>query len=126
MVDLDYESLRAGTTKENSDSGAEVARKFNDNFKKIAEMFYELDQKIQNNGAVKIAINGTVVETDEDGVVHLPLASRTQAGLVQSEDSENSIVADENGTMKVSSLNVNKLVQSDGETLILSGGNAST
>ena len=32
-----YELLRAGTTQANSDSGSEVARKINDNFKNVQD-----------------------------------------------------------------------------------------
>lgn len=123
MADLNYESLKAGTTKENSDSGAEVARKFNNNFKKVADKLNEMDEKIQN-GAAKIAIGGTVIEADETGTINLPVVSKKQIGLVSSSESENAIVADENGTMKVNSLNVNKLVQADSDLIILDGGNA--
>ena len=38
-----YELLRAGTTQANSDSGSEVARKINDNFKNVQDKFTELD-----------------------------------------------------------------------------------
>ena len=34
-----YELLRAGTTQANSDSGSEVARKINDNFKNVQDKF---------------------------------------------------------------------------------------
>lgn len=124
LADLKYESLRAGTTKENSDSGAEVARKVNDNFKKVADKLDELDGIIQKGGTAKIAINGKVIAADEDGTIHLPFVSEDQIGLVQSSESEGAIVADVNGTMKVSSLNVNKLVQTDSDVIILDGGNA--
>lgn len=124
MADLNYESLKAGTTKENSDSGAEVARKVNDNFKKVADKLSEIDEKIQSGGTAKIAINGTVIEADETGTINFPVVSKEQIGLVSSSETENAIVADENGTMKVNSLNVNRLVQADSDLIILDGGTA--
>ena len=125
MADLNYESLKAGTTKENSDSGAEVARKINENFKKTADELNEINKKIQSGATAKIAINGTVLEADENGTINLPIVSKEQIGLVSSSEEEDAIVADENGAMKVNSLNVNKLVQADDDFIILDGGNAS-
>lgn len=125
MADLNYESLKAGTTKENSDSGAEVARKINENFKKTADELNEINKKIQSGATAKIAINGTVLEVDENGTINLPVVSKEQIGLVSSSEEEDAIVADKNGAMKVNSLNVNKLVQADDDFIILDGGNAS-
>lgn len=48
MADLTLETLRAGTTKNDSDSGAEVARKFNDNFAKIKTKVSELYDRAEN------------------------------------------------------------------------------
>ena len=45
---LVYELLRAGSTQADSDSGAEVARKFNDNFDKTAKKFQEIEQSIKD------------------------------------------------------------------------------
>jgi len=125
LADLNYESLKAGTTKENSDSGAEVARKINENFKKTADELNEINKKIQSGATAKIAINGTVLEADENGTINLPVVSKEQIGLVSSSEEEDAIVADKNGAMKVNSLNVNKLVQADDDFIILDGGNAS-
>ena len=46
------------------------------------------------------------------------------AGVVTSSTGENKVAVAEDGSMEVNSLNMNKLVQSDGDTLILDGGNA--
>lgn len=51
LADLTFETLKAGTTKENSDSGAEVARKFNDNFAKVTTKMTELDTKLQEEAS---------------------------------------------------------------------------
>ena len=53
------------------------------------------------------------------------LSVQHKAGLVQSSDGEDAIVADENnGTMKVASLNVSKLIENDDVIFILDGGNS--
>jgi len=51
-----YELLRAGTTQANSDSGSEVARKINDNFKNVQDKFTELDKTIQEGVTVNVPI----------------------------------------------------------------------
>lgn len=99
-----YELLRAGTTQSNSDSGAEVARKINDNFKKVQEKFAEVDKSIQEGVAADV-----------------PIGDETTAGIVKSSKSENKITIGGDGTMEVNSLNVNKLEQDDGDYIILDG-----
>ena len=99
-----YELLRAGTTQANSDSGSEVARKINDNFKNVQDKFTELDKTIQ-----------------EGVTVNVHIVDATTAGIVKSSDSENMVTIGKDGTMEVASLNVNKLKQDDGDYIILDG-----
>lgn len=56
--------------------------------------------------------------------IHSPIATDAIAGLVMANPVENGIDVATDGKMTVNSLNVNKLVQTDGEELILNGGNA--
>lgn len=101
---LVYELLRAGSTQADSDSGAEVARKFNDNFDKTAKKFQEIEQSIK------------------DGIeINIPIGNFTTAGVVKSSNSVNKIVIGEDGTMEVASLNVQKLTQDENEYIILDG-----
>ena len=93
-----YELLRAGTTQANSDSGAEVARKINDNFKKVQNKFADVDKLIKEGVAADV-----------------PIGDETTAGIVKSSKSEKKV------TMEVNSLNVNKLEQDDGDYIILDG-----
>ena len=51
-------------------------------------------------------------------------ATDTILGLVKSSAAQNKIAVTSDGTMEVNSLNVNKLVQTDGEELVLNGGKA--
>lgn len=58
-------------------------------------------------------INGGIVATDES------------PGMVLSSNSENCVSVDsDTGVMKINNLNVNKLVQSDGDVLVFNCGNA--
>lgn len=54
----------------------------------------------------------------------LPAAMADALGGVKSSDAENKIAVDTEGVMEVNSLNVNKLTQTEGDTLILNGGSA--
>lgn len=59
-----------------------------------------------------------------DKRVNIPLAIGANAGLVKSSTAENKIAVGTDGTMEVNSLNVNKLVQTADEVLVLNGGNS--
>lgn len=54
----------------------------------------------------------------------LPVAMAETLGGVKSSDAENKISVSASGEMEVNSLNVNKLTQTNGDTLILNGGSA--
>lgn len=70
-----------------------------------------------------IKLAGAALNISEKAV-DIPLAGET-AGVVTSSTEENKVAVAEDGSMEVNSLNMNKLVQSEGDTLILDGGNAS-
>lgn len=70
-----------------------------------------------------IKLAGAALNISEKAV-DIPLAGET-AGVVTSSTEENKVAVAEDGSMEVNSLNMNKLVQSEGDTLILNGGNAS-
>ena len=70
-----------------------------------------------------VKANGVALNIAEKAV-DIPLAGET-AGLVVSSSSENKVAVAADGTMEVNSVNINKLVQTDGDMLILDGGTAS-
>ncbi len=72
-----------------------------------------------------ISVDGQNLDIQEKKVA-LPLATATAMGLVKSKAAENSIVVGEDHTMSVHSLNVNKLVQTPGEVLVLDGGTSAS
>lgn len=78
----------------------------------------------QVNVIEKIKINGTELTVGADKSVNIPFATNNTIGVVLSSDEENKIAVGADGTMEVNSLNVNKLTQTDGDTLILNGGHA--
>lgn len=57
--------------------------------------------------------------------VNIPIATSSQLGVVLSASGENKVTVAGDGTMSVAQVNANTLVQTEGETLILNGGNAS-
>jgi hypothetical protein len=64
-----------------------------------------------------IKLNNTLVNA-VDGVAELNIP------IVVTSEEENKVSIAEDGTMEVNSLNVNKLVQAEGEVLVLNGGAA--
>ena len=74
----------------------------------------------QANKIEQVKVGGTLLEIAEK-VVNIPIAGES-LGVVKSASGENKIAVAKDGTMEVNSLNVNKLAQGEGDTLILDGG----
>ena len=77
----------------------------------------------QANVIEKIQVNGTEIAISEK-IVNIPLATAARAGLIISSNAENAISVSDTGVATVNNINVNKLVQTAGDELILNGGNA--
>lgn len=91
------------------------------------------DEEKEKLGGVEAGANKNLIEIIKlagaalnisEKAVDIPLAGET-AGVVTSSTEENKVAVAKDGSMEVNSLNMNKLVQSEGDTLILDGGNAS-
>lgn len=78
----------------------------------------------QPNVIETIKVAGEIINPDAKKAVDIPLATAVRAGLIKSSEAENAISVSETGVATVNSLNVNKLVQTAGDELILNGGNA--
>lgn len=70
-----------------------------------------------------VKVNGVALNI-ADKAVNVPLAAGENAGVVVSSAAENKVSVSEDGTMEVNSLNITKLVQAEGDTLVLDGGSA--
>lgn len=70
-----------------------------------------------------IKVAGQALPISKKGV-DIVIATAQAAGVVKSSDAENKVAVAVDGTMEVNSINVKKLVQTEGDTLTLSGGNA--
>lgn len=108
----------------------EVAKILNDNDGSDIDTLNEIAAWITNDttGAAKmnadIAANTAAIAALTQAAPKI--ATTTVAGLVLSVANtvENGVAVAEDGTMSVNSLNVNKLVQTEGEYLVLDGGGA--
>lgn len=70
-----------------------------------------------------VKVNGVALNI-ADKAVNVPLAAGENAGVVVSSAAENKVSVGEDGTMEVNSLNITRLVQAEGDTLVLDGGSA--
>ena len=105
----------------------ELATWVNEHGEQAAEMTTAINA---NRDAIAVlngdaAVQGSVANLIAEAAPGI--ANITVAGLVKSVANtvENGVTVAEDGTMSVNSLNVNKLTQTAGETLVLNGGNAS-
>lgn len=80
-----------------------------------------IEANAQANVLDVVKINGTALPIAEKAV-DIPLATAEVLGVVKGSADENKIAIGADGTMEVNSLNVNKLAQTAGDTLILNGG----
>lgn len=78
----------------------------------------------QVNVIESIKLNGTALNIDAKAV-NIPLVTADTAGIVISSADENTI-SYANGIGTVNSLNINKLAQTEGDVLIIDGGNANS
>ena len=80
-----------------------------------------IEAKAQVNILEVVKVNGSALPITEKAV-DIPLATAEVLGVVKGSAAENKIAIGEDGTMEVNSLNVSKLAQTTGDTLILNGG----
>jgi hypothetical protein len=78
----------------------------------------------QVNVLESVSVNGQALDVEGKGV-DIPLATAGAAGVVAGSDKENFVKVLEDGTMEMNSVNISKLTQTPGDTLILDGGSAS-
>lgn len=77
----------------------------------------------QVNQLESVKINGVALSAVEKAV-NIPIADASTLGVVMSNAVENGVAVAADGKMSVNSLNINKLVQTEGDVLVLDGGNA--
>lgn len=82
-----------------------------------------IESGAEANVITAIQANGTNLPISEK-TVNIPGATASALGLVRSSTDENKISVDSNGIMEVNSLNVMKLTQTAGDTLVINGGSS--
>lgn len=75
----------------------------------------------QANKIESVKVGGAALNIT-DKSVDISVATGTVLGVVMSSTAENKVAVGTDGTMEVNSLNINKLVQTDGDYLVLDGG----
>lgn len=78
----------------------------------------------QANIIESVSLGNEPLIVSPDKSVNIPIASINTLGVVLGSTAENKVSVGDDGNMEVNSLNVNKLVQTDGDTLVLNGGNS--
>lgn len=83
----------------------------------------ELEPFYMSNVLDGIEVGGTVMQV-VNKKASIPVASEGALGVVKSSDADNGVSVKEDGTLEVNSLSFSKIVQEEGDTIILDGGGA--
>ena len=97
----------------------------NDFTNELLQKLNGIEDGAQVNVIETVNINGQALEVSGKAV-NIPIATASQLGVVLSSTGENKVTVAGDGTMSVAQVNANTLVQTEGESLILNGGNASS
>ena len=95
----------------------------NDFTNELLQKLNGIEAGAEVNAIESVSLNSVPIEIS-DKAVNIPIATVGALGVVQSSAAENGVTVQANGAMEVNSINVNKLVQTEGDSLILNGGNA--
>ena len=120
------QSQVAGLTAALADKVDVVAGKglsTNDFTTELLQKLNGIEAGAEVNAIESVSLNSVPLEISGKAV-NIPIATTGALGVVQSSAAENGVTVTSNGSMEVNNINVNKLVQTDGESLILNGGNA--
>lgn len=80
---------------------------------------------IQNVDSSKLTGIEALAEEIHEIIGDVPIATTEIPGIVKANNAENGVLVMQDGTMIISDVNVNKLVQTNGERFTLNGGNSS-
>ena len=107
--------------KVNAEEGKGLSE--NDFTDTLLEKLNGIEAGAEVNVIESISLNSVPLEISGKAV-NIPIATTGALGVVLSSTAENAVTVKANGAMEVNDINVNKLVQTEGERLILNGGNA--
>lgn len=109
--------------KVNTEAGKGLST--NDFTTPLLEKLNGIEAGAEVNVIESVNINNTPLNITAKAV-NIPIGSSTILGVVMGSTAENKIAIGADGTMEVNSVNVNKLVQTVGDTLVLNGGAANS
>lgn len=95
----------------------------NDFTNELLQKLNGIEAGAEVNAIESVSLNSVPLEISGKAV-NIPIATTGALGVVLSSTAENAVTVRPNGAMEVNSINANKLVQTEGESLILNGGNA--
>lgn len=95
----------------------------NDFTNELLQKLNGIEAGAEVNAIESVSLNSVPLEISGKAV-NIPIATVGALGVVQSSTAENGVTVQANGAMEVNSINANKLVQTEGDSLILNGGNA--
>ena len=111
-----------------ADADFDTLKEMSDWLSTHADSAATMNSDIQTNTAAIAKLNGSA---DTEGSVlamikaNAPgIATDTVAGLVMANNAENGVMVGADGLMTVGNININKIVQTAGDVLILNGGTA--
>lgn len=107
--------------KVNTEAGKGLST--NDFTTPLLEKLNGIEAGAEVNVIESISLNSVPLEISGKAV-NIPIATTGALGVVLSSTAENAVTVRANGAMEVNTINVNKLVQTEGDSLILNGGNA--
>jgi hypothetical protein len=110
---LETRFLRTSSEITENSSSEEVA---------TARSVYNLVREEVDAAALKRIIVGDTSYSIQENKIVVPIATDNSCGVVKSSQATNDIAVKKDGTMEVNKININKIVQDSGDTLLLSSG----
>lgn len=107
--------------KVNTEAGKGLST--NDFTTPLLEKLNGIEAGAEVNVIESISLNSVPLEISGKAV-NIPIATTGSLGVVQSSAAENGVTVTSNGSMEVNKVNVMKLVQTAGDSLILNGGSS--
>lgn len=107
--------------KVNAEEGKGLSK--NDFTDTLLEKLNGIEAGAEVNVIEVVSLNSVPLEVSGKAV-NIPIATVGSLGVVQSSAAENGVTVTSNGSMEVNNINVTKLVQTAGDSLILNGGSS--
>ena len=87
-----------------------------------AKSVYDIVKTESSSTTLKNIVIGNASFDIKNNEIVIPIATKENFGVVKSSSATNDIAVREDGTMEINEINVNKIVQDSGDTLLLASG----